>query len=234
MKCPLCNSGKAGPFCTIARDSYLHSKVNYCRCLNCELLFVHPQNLPKLKELYKQAYRKKISLLRKFFWKLPFSAHHRQTLLFLANVLKQPGKALDVGSSEGKLLYLLKLRGWAVKGIEPTRHYAEFAKKHMGFDVFEGFVDDFKTKEKFDLIILCNVLEHLPNPEKSLRNLARNLNQNGHFYIALPAIRRSAFSSTHLFLFNRHSLGRLMQKLGLEPARYSANGKYQRLLARRV
>lgn len=98
---------------------------------------------------------------------------------------KKHGKALEVGSSTGIFLSLLKNKGWVVKGVEISETAAKIAKKR-GIDVLVKPFQEINIEEKFDLIIFNHTLEHLSDPKKILEKSHSILNKNGIIYIDLP------------------------------------------------
>jgi SAM-dependent methyltransferase len=77
------------------------------------------------------------------------------------------GRVLDIGCAAGNMLNAFKKRGWEVYGIEPTKHYAEFARKNYKLKVFTGFLEDIEfPKSYFDLITLGEVFRTPSRPNK--------------------------------------------------------------------
>lgn len=96
------------------------------------------------------------------------------------------GKLLDVGCSYG--LYLLKMKklGWNVKGLELNKKAADFGKKELDLDIINDDFTNFPIDEKFDVITMRMVLEHLPNPLKQLEKANELLKKNGQLIIIVP------------------------------------------------
>lgn len=95
---------------------------------------------------------------------------------------------LDVGCGSGQLINALQKKNcWKITGLEPSLTAVENAKK-TGLNIIHATIDSYKTKDKFDLIYLIHVLEHLDNPHGSLQKIRLLLNDNGYLVIALPNI----------------------------------------------
>lgn len=75
-------------------------------------------------------------------------------------------KALDAGcGTGGRLIRLLKEKGFAITGIDVSQAMISLAKEHHPDENF--FVQDictWKTQEKFDFILAWDSLFHLPLP----------------------------------------------------------------------
>ena len=62
-----------------------------------------------------------------------------------------------------KILLKLKKEGWETFGVEISNLAAEYVLKNYGLNIFNGIVEDAGFEDGFfDLIILSQVLEHLP------------------------------------------------------------------------
>lgn len=100
-------------------------------------------------------------------------------------VERQPqGKTLlDIGAGTGDFLVAAKNRGWTVSGIEPN----EEARKRAHEKSIQ-LVENFQTlpNQKFDVITMWHVLEHIPNLSETIQKLHELLNPNGVLIIAVP------------------------------------------------
>ncbi len=131
-------------------------------------------------------------------------------------------RVLDVGSGGGEFSYLLQSRGHEVRGVEPNRGYAGYAKAQYGLDVAVGFIDDVELEsESYDLITIWHVLEHTEHPGAVLRKLQAALKSGGVLVVEVPNVEAtcqapsSTFHEAHLYNFNRCSLAGLAEKSGL-------------------
>jgi len=100
-------------------------------------------------------------------------------------------KILDLGCGNGKYLHVLNKFGYKnAKGIDISKEQIEIAKKNNLSNVECINAIDFlkKNSEKYDVVILIDVLEHLElNQSIELINLAfENLNKGGKLFIQVP------------------------------------------------
>jgi SAM-dependent methyltransferase len=96
------------------------------------------------------------------------------------------GDLLDVGCAGGYLLLAARERGFRVSGVEINRDMAEFASR-AGCSVHLGTLESAQFAEKsFDLVVLCDVLEHVASPKRLLTEIHRILKAEGHLYIRGP------------------------------------------------
>ena len=103
----------------------------------------------------------------------------------IPNYIKN-GTLLDIGCSYGNYLYKMKHYGWAVKGLEMNKKATEFGKKELDLDIENIGLEEFQTEEKFDIIILSMVLEHVLSPKETLAKVSSLLKKNGTLIISIP------------------------------------------------
>jgi len=115
-----------------------------------------------------------------------------QSFRFIGHYLSPPGRMLDIGCGNGRLMYLARRAGWDVKGLELSPVMAKLVRQRLGTAVV---VADFLAVEpetideaKFDLICLRHVLEHLPNCLLAMQKIEALLVPRGHVLIELPNV----------------------------------------------
>ncbi len=118
--------------------------------------------------------------------KEPMRPVFEKYLAHLERYSQEKGELLDVGAATGFFLALAKDRGYSVRGVEISRFAAESAKK-KGLDVFAGSMEEASfAKKSFDVVTLCDVLEHFPDPESEIRIVAEMLAPQGLILINTP------------------------------------------------
>lgn len=96
---------------------------------------------------------------------------------------------LDVGSGYGKYSFALAKHVKKVVGIEPFQNAFNISLNDNKFDNVEfhyGMVEDFKTDEKFDLVLSLTTIEHMPNASESFSRMFSLLKSGGYMYITAP------------------------------------------------
>jgi SAM-dependent methyltransferase len=143
----------------------------------------------------------------------------------------QPGRALDVGCGTGELLAALRQDGWTVQGVEPDATLARQACERHGLGVFVGDLAAASLpSERFDLVVLWHVLEHLPEPLATLAGVRRVLRPGGVAVIGVPnaaSLQARLFGRYwagydvpwHLMHFAPGTLGKLMGQAGFRTVR---------------
>ena len=134
-------------------------------------------------------------------------------------------KCLDLGSGSGEFMFLVRAMGIDCIGIEPSVDYAAYSRDVLGLNVETHALEDTEFQEgSFDLIRLSHVLEHMPDPVRSLERLRRLLCDDGVLYIEVPNIEDEAYLKVkgrlfhygHIFNFNPFTLRLASARAGLE------------------
>jgi SAM-dependent methyltransferase len=139
-------------------------------------------------------------------------------------------RILDVGCATGGLLSVLKQRGFGnVLGVDPSPACVQAARRLHGVEVRTANLAQLAGwQERFDLILLVGVLEHLRDVQPAVRTVAGCLKAGGMLYCAQPDVAAFAdcvnapyqqFSVEHVNFFSEASLNRLMAACGLAPRR---------------
>lgn len=120
---------------------------------------------------------------------------------------------LEVGSNRGDLLYLIKesIPHVNVLGIESTNF------KELAIPTIRHLFDKNIFSNKFDVIIMQHVLEHIKNPKVILKDIRELLTENGILYIEVPNLETALqynledFIPEHVSYFDKNSLRNLLE-----------------------
>lgn len=197
MNCPLCLHDESSLYDQDKERSFF-------QCSRCTLVFVPRSDLVSLsaeKERY-DAHENSSE-----------SDGYRTYLTGIANAIHEnlePGsRGLDFGSGKTTLLEnILEEKGHDV----------------LSYDVF-FHPDVHYMDQKFDFIILSEVIEHLRDPMQEMEKLSHLLNENGKFFIKTKLLPEKGFSTwfykrdiTHVQFFSLTSFRYLSEKLSLKDA----------------
>ena len=154
----------------------------------------------------------------------------RQTV-DLIRALKPGGRLLELGCAYGFFLAEASSH-YDVTGIELAAEAAAFGRGR-GLRIISGVADEATLAGlgTFDVIVMLDVIEHLPNPRETLALCERHLNPSGIIVIStgdfgsLPAKLlgsrwRLMTPPQHLWFFTRTSMLRLGKSLGLQMERF--------------
>lgn len=134
---------------------------------------------------------------------------------------------LDVGSGNGAFLEIASAMGWEAVGVEPDPKAVQVSLSR-GLRVFPGHIDSLETSdERFDVITMGQVIEHVHSPKNLLATCFRLLKPGGLLWIDTPNLGsaghgrygrhwRGLEPPRHLVLFTCESLQLLMERSGFE------------------
>jgi 2-polyprenyl-3-methyl-5-hydroxy-6-metoxy-1,4-benzoquinol methylase len=138
------------------------------------------------------------------------------------------GSVCDIGCGNGDLLAVLAARGHRVVGVESDEHARRRAAER-GVEVHPGYAESLPgtlASEKYDAVILQQVLEHCLDSVAAFRNAAALLTVGGRLIIEVPnagctaGIRSGTVwyhcdAGRHVNFFTATSLRRLAESIGL-------------------
>ena len=106
----------------------------------------------------------------------------------IKEISASPVTLLDFGSGKGLFLQFAKEKGFFVKGIESSVPRASYAKQYFNLDInTEYYTQGTIFGDKFDVLTMFHVLEHIHLSENLLTNLIRgNLRTGGTLVMEVP------------------------------------------------
>ncbi|MFE8072021.1 methyltransferase domain-containing protein [Marinobacteraceae bacterium S3BR75-40.1] len=146
-------------------------------------------------------------------------------LAFVERQVMPPGRAFQVGCSDGYTLHRFQQRGWTVKGCDPSPLASSVANSLWNIDTevtdFESYTPS--PGEQYDLIILTHVLEHLYDPVAILRKCDQLLKPKGFLFVEVPLLipfenhLEGYFTIEHINYFSNASLNNTLARAGMAP-----------------
>lgn len=137
-------------------------------------------------------------------------------------------KALEFGCGTGEYLRTLREKGWDAVGVEWNGEVAKSAERHSGCIVYSGTIPGVPLEpESFDYISMWHVLEHVPSPTETIKEMAQLLKNNGKLLVAVPnfgSLERRLFGPNwyaleaprHLFHFDQKTICNLLNANGIK------------------
>ena len=99
-----------------------------------------------------------------------------------------PLRILEIGCGTGSNIAMLQQFG-TVDAVEPDDHARAFATQRTGVAVKGGYLPDVPLEDGYyDLIVLLDVLEHIPDDEAALAALRPKFAPGGRLMLAVPAM----------------------------------------------
>lgn len=226
--CPACTSPEIKDFADVRN-------FGYDRCSDCGFVFANPAPSERAaSEFYNSDfYDNYRALEEENIRKTPYYSISSYTdPRRLAGWLTQEkaAKILDFGCGPASFIALLRDEfGFAnVEGLELNANSAAVADRSYGIKLAP---DALHLKHKpYDVILMFEVIEHLPNPAHEIEQCRDLLAPGGQLFITTPSVRNIParyFPShcghytgpSHVSLFTEESMSRLLGRLGMKIVR---------------
>lgn len=133
--------------------------------------------------------------------------------------LDKTWKILEAGSGFGNFLLYMSTMGYNIQGIEPDSFCVDITKRRFDYYGKKNIILKQKAEKLpfannfFDFIISFQVLEHVQNLEKTLKEFKRVLKKDGYLFIACP--NYSSFWEPHYAIIFPMFLGKSIFRLWL-------------------
>ena len=227
--CPLCHSDQSQLFDTLQDAG---QAIEYRLCARCGMVYQGSDwKKDELNQFYANDYRKLVEGEDQVSDKNRAIEETRARLL--VGWLRQQGvnavkRHLDIGASTGALINRTRREyGAQVLGVELSNSHRAFAESRglpmlASLDALES-----SGSERFDLISLIHVLEHLPDPVGSLAQLRdRWLTPGGAFLLQVPNLYvHNSYEIAHLHAFSQHTLTETLRLAGYSVDAHEVHGR---------
>lgn len=188
VNCPFCDANKPKLYERFGSEL----QYSYVLCTNCGLVYTNPRpayDQDFIDAAYASYYQYADNL------KVEDLDHINQSSLkmferevaYIVQYDKVREAVLDIGSGMGTFLLAAKkyYPGKAV-GLDVSVQMAQFVEKNIGVKVHIAQFDEYFPDEKYSLIHMSHVLEHVPDPNRWLQHARGLLTKNGVLVINVP------------------------------------------------
>lgn len=198
MSCPVCLGKSNTRIREIFDDRYGQPDIfNLVRCTQCGHLMTAPRlDESQLGDLYGTYYPRKhinindlkneaaLSIRPMARWRRWWSGTDNQ-----GQYTVRPGELmLDIGCGSGLSLLEAKAVGADVRGVEADPNVHRIATE-LGLKIHIGsLLDEPFPGEQFDLVVLNQVIEHMPDPALMLERLRPRLKPGGRMILVFPNV----------------------------------------------
>ena len=200
IPCPFCDSNDYSNYEKFGSEL----QYTYVLCSNCSLVYQSPR--PKYDHHFvNAAYAEYYQFAENHELNDMSDIKESSVIMFKKEVEqliqydKKRSAVLDIGSGMGTFLYASKPYYKSVIGLDVSEQMAAFVEKKLGVKIYVQQFEDFTYPEKFSLIHMSHVLEHVPNPNQWLEKAKGMLGPKGILVINVPNKFSLSFRLQYLF-----------------------------------
>lgn len=202
----------------------------WAKCSNCGLVFANPVPDEKsLEQYYSIIAKEKFGGIygdidNRFEFLVSMSAGR---LSKIEKFIDGDKRILDIGTGVGIFVGVARDRGWIADGIELTSEDCNYAKEKYDIELIQKNFYDIDETDKYEVVTLFEVIEHLGTPLKDLKRINKLVNMRGLLVVATP-IQDSLYAKktnennvfwnvvSHLTYFSKNVLINYLNESGFE------------------
>ena len=221
-KCIICGEYESTQEYTYHYDD---NQSGILRCSNCGHLFIKPVPLVSLND------RTMVSIDDAEFGGSHF-LKKLQKIFVIEKEIKKVKKCLsadqpallDLGCGTGWTTAIWRDHGFRVTGLEPSESRRKIAQERHRLEVSDKHIENFTADQRFDVVVMRHLLEHIEDPNKVLAQIKSFLKPDGILLIIIPNINcigRYIFKENwewilpwHLHFYTPKTLEKLLVKSG--------------------
>jgi 2-polyprenyl-3-methyl-5-hydroxy-6-metoxy-1,4-benzoquinol methylase len=226
ISCPICERNftkklfKTEDF----RLNTVSQKFNLVQCKKCGFIYINPQPVEKeLSKFYPQGYYNPTPFILEFFYK-PIGKAIIGRIISDIKSIKKRGRLLDIGCGKGSFLVKLLKCGYDAYGVDSYDGILNIIPKELQSRVKNSSFLNIKFPDEFfDIIVMKQVLEHLPKSNMVIREIHRILKKDGLVYVEVPnfnCMESKLFGKywynleipRHLYQFSKKTLKKIFKK----------------------
>jgi 2-polyprenyl-3-methyl-5-hydroxy-6-metoxy-1,4-benzoquinol methylase len=230
--CPACQGSRSQLYGSFNDEEYFSAggPYRYVRCEDCGTVFLPDPPVERLAEIYPHNYYSfvpsRLSAVQAIKQRLDSRLFRR----VLETIPGESLRALDIGGGTGWQLGLLRDSDHRVTHttvVDIDAAAADVARS-SGHEFHGQRLEDFESDERFDVVLMLNLIEHVADPAEMLRKVRSLLSEHGRVIVKTPnadawdarLFRRSYWAGLHVprhwVVFNRASFERMLSGTGLE------------------
>jgi SAM-dependent methyltransferase len=187
-------------------------KLKIYQCRGCEVVQLNCKPVSYYKEVMRSAnVSKEMSTFRHLYFKK-----------FIDKYDLKEKNILEIGCGSGEYLNIVKDYIKDSVGLEYSKELIK-NKINSNLKIVQGFISNFKSKEKFSSFYSFSYMEHIPDIKNFLNSIKNNLNDDAVGIIEVPNFNYILennlfyeFIRDHLFYFTKDTLKRTLEINGFE------------------
>ncbi len=231
-KCPICSKLEVT---LVQNEIQGNVKTNVYRCETCDLDFLETwDDVEHVKSLYegdKYVFSHNVSNNAQVGLKFnEYDARYAWVKPFLG----KDKSLLEIGCGDGKFLRMVKDDVCIAEGCELSPPQVKKLRRE-GFTCYDKMVDEMPPPQRYDIVCMFALLEHVPLISSFLEKLKDYIHEGSHIFIEVPNLNNPLVSGVsiqefkafyyrpiHLYYFTPSSLVKLLAKAGYESNVYTS------------
>jgi SAM-dependent methyltransferase len=218
LNCPACRAA------SLAAPAFNRGEVDFRGCPNCGILFRQPMpSTDELAAIYTRHYSSEnidTGSTEQESGEYALNAYFR---FIMDEILPRSANVLDFGAGAGRLVELYRSAGYLADGLEFSADARRHCSEHRDIELLADIGQ--LEKDKYDLITMIEVIEHLPAIHEDLQKVRGCIRPGGMLLVTTPnrmGLRarlekgewQEARKKFHLVLFDRKSLAKVLLGAG--------------------
>jgi 2-polyprenyl-3-methyl-5-hydroxy-6-metoxy-1,4-benzoquinol methylase len=213
--------------CTLCRGQSFHEfKLGLVQCGGCGAVLSpatwEPRANEKMEEeWFGDTYDNRENAWTNLFEKL----NNARTLRRIESAHPPRRRLLEIGVGSGSFLAAAREKGFEVLGADLSAPICDHVRSKFGINVHCGELTTLPEGQRFDVIVMNHVLEHVSDPVDFLEQVRARLEPGGCVHIAVPNVGCweaglsgwTSYEPYHLTYFAPHTLERAVRAAGFEP-----------------
>ena len=183
VACPFCDSKTVIPY-----------RLKFCvvKCVSCKTVYLRERMmLEDMEKFYETVEKERPEHITPLDAESIVRSPMRREY-FMNEILEHigaKGELLDVGCAYGAFLKLAEERGFQPFGLELSKNNVKYIKEILGIEAKSIQLTKANLEpERFSVVSIMHVLEHMPNPKECLQTIYRVLKHGGLFCGMVPNI----------------------------------------------
>jgi len=215
--------GKACPLCGGA--DFRTWRFGLLRCETCELVVDKAVWRPAANEQMEEAFfGESYEPIRSFWVRLFETLNNRRTMKRLRRHAGLAGRLLEIGVGSGSFLAYAQARGFVPLGCDLSAAICRKVERNTGIRMHCGPLDSLPDQQRFDVVVMNHVLEHVSDPQALLKAALARLKSGGVLHLAVPNVAAwetqlsgwNSYEPYHLLYFTPRTLRVTAEKAGFK------------------
>jgi len=233
--CPVCNEGNNFKF--IQDHQNKDGKFSLYECNFCHVQFWQPFKSANSQWYDRRLHSQHFYLSEDTKEGKSVKPWHKEFFKWYKNFPNNI-RILDLGCGGGEFLNEFSKRGYKIQGRGVDYSHEENKRAFKNILINVSSFDEFFKENKnnvfpFDFIVFFEVLEHLDNPLKFIKNVKEMLKPEGKIVLSVPSRERMFanmnnwdFPPNHLTRWNKESISNLFKKINFKISKVKYVGSF--------